>query len=172
VPRINSGEREARDALVFAFFVAGQPYRQIGRHPAVRLSVRGVRLAVRRRLAAAGGVARLEAMFADAYWRSCDGDERAGIQLRRLGTLLGRLEGLDDAAGETAVDATEPRREGVLVVPVGTPRDVVASLARERAATLLGEGEAVGDVRLEASREYDTDVEWSFTFEVLPPPQR
>jgi hypothetical protein len=48
------------------------------------------------------------------------------------------------------------------MVPVGTPRDTVLAVAREKAATLAG-GEAV-DVRLEASREYDTDVEWRFTF--------
>jgi hypothetical protein len=53
------------------------------------------------------------------------------------------------------------------MVPVGTPRDMVLSLARERAATLV-EGEPV-DVRLDASREYQHQVEWVFSFTVVPP---
>jgi hypothetical protein len=42
------------------------------------------------------------------------------------------------------------------------------ALARERANTLVGEGEDVGEVRLDASREYDREVEWVFTFTVVP----
>lgn len=58
MPRASFGERRARDALVFSLFVAGKPYRHIDQHSAVQLSVRGVQIAVRRHVAASGGVER------------------------------------------------------------------------------------------------------------------
>jgi hypothetical protein len=165
VPRVSDCQREARDALVLDLYLAGESLRAIGRHPAVGLSCRGVELAVKRGLAAMD-VEDLEARVADAYQRACAGDERAGVQLRRLLTALGRHEDQEAVAGEAAADDDEARRRGELWVPLGTPSGLVASLARERAATLVAEGEAVGDVRLEGSRTYDLDVEWRFSFTV------
>jgi hypothetical protein len=162
VPRVSECQRDERDALVLKLFLGGETYRAIGCHPAVGMSCRGVELAVQRGLAAVE-VEELEALVGDAYQRACAGDERACVQLRRLLTALGNQQ--DEVAGEAAVDAEEPRRRGELMVPVGIGRDAVLALAQEQAAT-LAEGEAVRDVRLEASREYNTDVEWQFSFSV------
>jgi hypothetical protein len=88
-------------------------------------------------------VEQLEALVPDAYQRACAGEERAKVQMRRLLTALNDHQADEaDEAGDAAVDADEPRRQGDLVVPVGTPRDVVLALAREKAAALVGAGRA------------------------------
>jgi hypothetical protein len=99
VPRVGKQERRARDALALSLFLAGESYRDIGRHPDVGLSCRGTELAVRRRLADQGvDKEDVEELFATAYIRAQRGDVRAKEQVRRLMALLLREGAMLSAA--------------------------------------------------------------------------
>ncbi|WP_139797750.1 hypothetical protein [Mycobacterium noviomagense] len=111
MPRVSAEQRRARDALIWQLFLAGTPYRTIAGHPQVRLSCRGVELAIRRQLAATDGqrslmsnqadavaVERYEALYRVAYAKAVKGDLRALDQARRLQNEISRLQGLTAAA--------------------------------------------------------------------------
>jgi hypothetical protein len=113
VPRVKADERARRDALVWQMFLAGVSYREIGKNPRVRLSCRGVELAVRRQMsgtaqrrnlltneAMAVHTERLESLFATAYAKAVSGNARAGEQCRRLLDQMARVHGLYAEAGE------------------------------------------------------------------------
>jgi hypothetical protein len=50
MPRVDAADRALRDAYVLRLFLSGWSLREIGRHPKVQLSKRGVELAIRRQL--------------------------------------------------------------------------------------------------------------------------
>jgi hypothetical protein len=54
MPRLGVEERAVRDAHVMRMFLARASYREIARHPRVRLSLRGVELAIKRSMGANG----------------------------------------------------------------------------------------------------------------------
>ncbi|WP_084055140.1 hypothetical protein [Mycobacterium avium] len=111
---MTAAERLARDQLVWQLFLAGVPYRKIGRR--VNLSCRGVELAVRRQLAdtarrrnfmteeaEALHNERLEALFAAAYGKAIEGNMRAQEQCRRLLAEMARVRGVDAFPGPVPV---------------------------------------------------------------------
>lgn len=113
MPRAKGDERARRDALVWQMFLAGVSYREIGKNPRVRLSCRGVELAVRRQMsgtaqrrnlltdeAMAVHTERLESLFAAAYAKAVTGNVRAGEQCRRLLDQMARVHGLYAGACE------------------------------------------------------------------------
>lgn len=97
MPRVTKEQRAIRDRLVWQMFVSGVPYRDIGRHPKVKLSCRGVELSVRRTMetdrphtemltgeARSVLLARLETLLRAAMPRAMDGNMRAVEVSRKL----------------------------------------------------------------------------------------
>ncbi|KZS61100.1 hypothetical protein [Mycobacterium pseudokansasii] len=125
MPRLGAKESEARDALVFSLYLAGMGYRQIAARPEVRLSLRGVQLAIDRARARREDqrsdigevtsllIERYEQLFQVAYRKAMQGELRANDQCRKLLVELGRLHGLEGVRsatpppGEADVDADD-----------------------------------------------------------------
>jgi hypothetical protein len=99
MPRANSGQRLARDQLVFDLWVAGHSYRDIADHPKVQLSLDVVHTVVCRERAMLDAVERLEENFAVTYQAAEAGDaaaaRRGRLILARLAPLLPPPEGPD-----------------------------------------------------------------------------
>jgi hypothetical protein len=113
MPRVSSEERVARDALVLRMFLSGASLREIARHPNVKLSKRGVELAVERQLAADGPhrrvlaasaesvyIQRLELLLRSSMPRALAGDLRAVEQCRKLLVAEARFYGLYDVVDD------------------------------------------------------------------------
>jgi hypothetical protein len=112
VPRVSAEERAKRDSLVARLLLAGHSYREIGRNPRVRLSVRGVQLAVKRALkvdsdfkllseyAREVNILRCESLLRIAFPRALAGDLRAWEACRRLLAQEAKLFGLYDGPPE------------------------------------------------------------------------
>ncbi|MCU1701368.1 MAG: hypothetical protein JWR34_7431 [Mycobacterium sp.] len=110
VPRVSAEERVIRDALVARLFVAGVPLREIAAHPKVRLSRRGVEMAVRRHLALdtlrsaqaeAVHIMRLESLLKVALPKALAGDLKAAEHARKLLVEEARFYNLHDRVEET-----------------------------------------------------------------------
>lgn len=113
MPKLGAEATERRDQLVFQLYLAGMGYRQIAAHPKVKLSTRGVQLAIDRVRARReqqredfGEVAsllieRYEQLFQIAYRRAANGELRANDQCRKLLVELGRLHGLESTRRAT-----------------------------------------------------------------------
>lgn len=168
MPKLDVAQRRVRDALVFDLWLAGESVRAIGGRPDVRLSPRGVLLAVQRQMRGPMDAARLEALFADAYTQSLAGDEKGAMAVRRLMAAMGAgAESVEPEEAAESEDAVVPgRRRGTLSVPINhyVGLNDVLALAQDKARGLAG-GAPV-DVRLESSHEYQNTVEWVFTYEV------
>jgi hypothetical protein len=107
MPVLGAEEAEGRDAMVFQLYLAGMPYRQIAARPEIKLSVRGVQLAVDRARARRDQqrdnigdvtsllIERYEQLFQIAYRREANGELRPNDQCRKLLVELGRLHGLE-----------------------------------------------------------------------------
>lgn len=116
--RLTGEPRQARDELVWSMFVAGVPYRAIGKR--TDLSLGGVHKAVtrmlasrapRRRLLLDEAVAvyqeRLEALWASAWLRAVNGDPRSQELCRKLLDQMARSNGIY-ASGEPLVRDNQP----------------------------------------------------------------
>ena len=111
MPRVSTEERDRRDQLIFQLYLAGVPYRQIAARPEVRLSMRGVQLAIDRQRSARQGqrddfgevagflIERYEQLYQVAHRKAMAGELRANDQCRKLLIELSRLHGLDTARG-------------------------------------------------------------------------
>lgn len=106
MPRVSAAERAARDVLVLRLWLGGSSFREIGRHPKVDLSCRGVELAIRRALtqdarvsvlsehASALHVLRLQTLLR-AFWpKALAGDLKAAEHCRRVLEQEARFYGL------------------------------------------------------------------------------
>jgi hypothetical protein len=173
MPRVSIDERLVRDRLIFDLWVAGQSERAIADDPGVQLAPSNVHEIIKRERLQLDAMELIDEAFAAAY-RAAEanpGDKEAAEAKRRLGKLLLALQEDQEAAAAAAAAEREARRRaGVVVAPIGTGREAIESLARQRARELVGEGEQVGDVRLEGSKGhegYQYYTVWSFTFEVV-----
>lgn len=162
MPRATTAQRQARDALVFDQWVAGDSLRDIGAHPDVQLSPRAVQLALDRYLAAVDAE-RLAELWATAYAGACAGDPLACQQMARLQTALSRHAQLAEAAAAAAV-VVVPRRQATLMASRHLGREGVLRLAQEQAAVLAET--KVLDVRLDGSQAHGNQVEWKYSFEM------
>lgn len=110
VPKAKTEDRGVRDALVLRLFLAGVSYREIGRHPKVRLSARGVGNVVQKQLAADSSrrsllaeeavavyMQRLESLLRSHWPKALAGDLKAAEYCRRVIAVEARLLGLVDA---------------------------------------------------------------------------
>lgn len=118
MPRaLSKEEREARDALVLQMFIAGVPYRNIGKNPRVQVSAPMVCKIVKREMAKGGErreyiaenayqvhTERLESLYAANYATAVNSKAipqdriRAGLLCARLLEQLGKLHGLTEQA--------------------------------------------------------------------------
>lgn len=106
MPKEKLEYRAARDALILRLFLAGHSYRQIGRHPKVNLSPKGVGNVVNRQLSEGTNqlsrygtnlyVERLEMMLRVAWPQALAGDLRAVALCLRVLKQEAKLYGLDD----------------------------------------------------------------------------
>ncbi len=114
VPRADTDVRASRDAWVMRQFLAGQSYREIGKHPKVKLSAKGVGNVVNRHLAEANPrhnpiaqqgaqvyIERLEMLLRVAWPQALRGDLRAVMVCLRVLKQEARFHGLDGDAQDT-----------------------------------------------------------------------
>lgn len=113
MPRVSAKERETRDALVMRMFIAGVPYRDIGKR--VNVSAPMVHKIVKKEMRASAlrrdflgdnaldvHVERLESLYAANYAKAVSSDGppaerlKAGELCRRILSDLGRVQGLYD----------------------------------------------------------------------------
>jgi hypothetical protein len=79
VPRLDPADRTRRDAIILRLFLSGWTIRDIGRHPKVQLSNRGVEIALQRQL------------DADTPHHRVLSDEARQVYVARIELLLSRL---------------------------------------------------------------------------------
>ena len=107
MPRADTAARATRDAYVLRLFLAGHSYSQIGKHPKVNLSPKGVGNVVNRQLAeatprqlsqhgAAIHIERLELMLRAAWPQAIQGNLKAVMVCLRVLKLEAKFHGLDD----------------------------------------------------------------------------
>lgn len=107
MPRATKEERETRDALVLRMFLAGIPYRDIGKNGLVKLSAQGVHNVIKKQMKDSAKrrdflsdnafdvhVERLESIFAANYSKAVSGDPKAGELCRRILDQLARVHGI------------------------------------------------------------------------------
>lgn len=114
MPRAAAEIRDTRDGLILRLFLAGVPYRDIGKNDLVQLSPAGVHRVVKRQMQLSAQrrdyladnaldvhVERLESLFAANYQIAIDRKSdpvakiRAGELCRRLLEQLGKVRGLE-----------------------------------------------------------------------------
>ncbi len=79
MPRASAADRALRDARILRLFLSGWPLRDIAQHPKIRLSKRGVEIAIRRHLAE------------DGPHRQVLSDAARQVHIARTELLLSRL---------------------------------------------------------------------------------
>jgi hypothetical protein len=106
MPHVNAEHRRARDALVLRLFLAGWSYRQIGAHPRVRLSAKGVGNVINAELSAEVAqrglgvqarqvyVTRLENLLRSSWPKALAGDLKAAEHCLHVLALEARYWGL------------------------------------------------------------------------------
>lgn len=111
MPRADTAVRVSRDAWVMRLFLAGHSYREIGKHPKVNLSAKGVGNVVNRTLAEANPrhndlgqqastvyVERLEQMLRAVWPQAVRGDLKAVSVALRILAQEARFHNLDTSA--------------------------------------------------------------------------
>jgi hypothetical protein len=133
MPRVSAEDQERRDALIFQLYLAGVPYRQIAARSEVRLSVRGVQLAIDRQRARREDqrsdmgettsllIERYEQLFQVSYRKAMQGELRANDQCRKLLVEIGRLHGLEGVRTPTSPPGDGDDYGGDYDVPANVP---------------------------------------------------
>lgn len=127
MPRAEAKARETRDALILRLFLAGVPYRDIGKNDLIQLSPAGVHRVVKRQMLLSAErreyladnaldvhIERLESLFAANYQaainRNVDAVQRvrAGELCRRLLEQLGKARGLEASSVPPVSSSNRP----------------------------------------------------------------